>query len=99
MQMMFGPAIVAPMLRALGSIAPLAAEAMLTGLDQNKILWERLAGSENCSPVSVLADADGTERVLHVYGGSLLEGDSDPDVCMCVLCIILSNVLEIFRTH
>lgn len=88
LQMMFGPSVVAPAFRAMGSIAPLAAEILLAGLERNKALWERMAASEHCSPMSVLTEADGSERVLHVYGGSALEGGLDPDICMYALFML-----------
>lgn len=80
--MQFGPTVVAPAFQTLGIIAPKAAEAMIAGVDHNKAAWERLGTSEGCSPMSVLPDSDGSERALHVFGGSLLEGDADADICM-----------------
>lgn len=94
--MIFGPTVVAPAFRALGSIAPHAAQIMQGGLDRNKAAWTRMSTSDNCNPMSVLTDNDGCERALCVYGGSALEGENDPAVCKYALCrlLLLSNALR-----
>lgn len=79
--MQFVPSVVAPAFELLGTIAPKAAEVMLGGAQSNVAAWNRLTTSQDSSPMSVLVDADGCERTLHVFGGAALEEEGGPEIC------------------